>query len=47
MEMTEFSNRVKAKMDELTEGLSIEALAGIDFLQLNKDAINLVKSELE
>ena len=46
MNSQEFGAKVQAKMDELTEGLSIEKLASIDFMQLYQEAIKLVQSEL-
>ena len=38
---------IKAKMHELTEGLSIEKLASIDYMQLNREAIKLVQEDLK
>lgn len=46
MTSKEFGERVKAKMDELTAGLSLEKLASIDHVQLNAEAIKLVQAEL-
>lgn len=38
---------IKAKMHELTKDLSTEQLAGIDFMQLNREAIKLVQEDLK
>lgn len=45
MTSKQFGEAIQAKMNELTQGLSLTQLASIDYMQLNAEAIKLVQAE--
>lgn len=46
MTSEEFGKRVQAKMDELTDSMTMAQLVNCDMLQVNEEAIKLVQQEV-